>query len=98
MEQMKVPEEMVVHIDSSDLNIPGSVNALQPVVFHDGNSYCCLLGPDPQAGIFGCGSTVIDALQDWDNHLKERLSSSDENDEVAQYVNDTMNASKNKIG
>jgi hypothetical protein len=89
MKQLTVPDEMRVDIDYSDVQLPESVKTFQPLLFKEGNSYCCVLGPDPQAGVFGCGDTPIHALQDWDKHLKE-YEPRDENDEVAMYIQETL--------
>ena len=97
MKQLNVPEEMKVTIDFTKPDIPESVKAFRPLLFHDGNAYCCVLGPDPQAGVFGCGETPEKALKDWDVHLKERQLSKDQNDEVARYIKDTLNTSKDKV-
>jgi hypothetical protein len=90
MQQLNVPEEMRVDIDYSSKDVPESVKTFQPLLYKDGDSYCCVLGPDPQLGIFGCGQTPIQALQDWDKHLKD-YHPKDENDEVALYMQRVIN-------
>lgn len=97
MEQMKIPESMIVRINYEEKELPSSVRELRPVVFKDGESYCCLLGPDPQEGIFGCGNTEKEALNDWKSSLEMRIDNLKEDDEVAQYVKDRLNASNKKI-
>jgi hypothetical protein len=97
MEQMNVEESMKVAIDFSEENLPKSAKKLQPLVFQEGDSYCCLLGPDPQAGVFGCGNTPIAAIQDWDSHLSRRLAHTSENDEVIQYVKDVYKADNTEV-
>jgi hypothetical protein len=67
--------------------LSGAAQLLKPVVFKEGDSFCCLLGPDPQTGIFGCGPTPKQALSDWEEHLKEYLATADEDDYVLEYVN-----------
>jgi len=91
MQQLTVPEEMKVDIDFSDKQLPDSVETFQPVLFKDGDSYCCVLGPDPQEGVFGCGPTPLDALKDWDKNLQERKKVTDKNDEVAAYIHRVIN-------
>jgi hypothetical protein len=86
MKQMELPEEMKENIDYSDMNLPVSVRVLRPLVFKDGDSFCVVLGPDLQEGVFGCGKTANEALNDWNIHLKERMEQGDENDELANYI------------
>ncbi|MCW3109949.1 MAG: hypothetical protein JWQ09_4455 [Segetibacter sp.] len=74
MEQLNVPEEMKVAIDYENEELPETVKTLRPLVFKEGDGFCCLLGPDPQAGVFGCGQTPREALDDWDKHLHEKVS------------------------
>jgi hypothetical protein len=96
MRQMNVPEEMKVKIDFSAPGIPSSVKMFRPLVFHDGDAFCCVLGPDPQLGVFGCGETLEKALTDWDGHLKEQISQDRESD-VSKYIVDTLEASPEKV-
>jgi hypothetical protein len=86
MKQMQVPEEMRVNIDFNEDDLPLSVIRFHPVVFRDGDSYCCLLGPNPSEGVFGCGKTAKEALLDWDINLQERIKEGNDNDEVTAYV------------
>jgi hypothetical protein len=81
---------VAINYESDDL--PKSVKELRPAVYMDGNSFCCILGPDPQTGIFGCGNDQKTALEDWDKHLKERMAISPENDDVVEFVRDNMDA------
>lgn len=69
-----------------DIEFDGVAKVLNSTVFKEGNSYCCILEPNPQVGVFGCGDSPIEAVNDWDKNLKERLSKSDEKDEIVIYV------------
>jgi hypothetical protein len=86
MKQLQVPEEMKVMVDISDPDIPASVKQLKPVLFQEGDAYCCVLGPDPQAGVFGCGNSAKEALQDWNKNLQILKKSGKEADEVLRYI------------
>jgi hypothetical protein len=97
MEQMKPEGLETIQLNFDDPNLPMVVRKLQPLVWHDEASICVLLGPDPQAGVFGCGPTVEEALKDWTDHVDEALASSPEGDEVVTYIRDVMNASVKKI-
>ena len=88
---------MKVDIDFADNHIPESVKTFQPVLFKDGDAYCCVLGPDPQDGVFGCGKTVIAALKDWDKSLRKRMKVNDKNDEVAVFILRIINPSNDTI-
>jgi hypothetical protein len=94
MEQMKITPDAL--IDYSQFSIPKAVKALKPVLFQEGEGFCCLLGPDPQAGIFGCGETPEAAIADWNRHLSDRMSQPLGDDPVAQYVEEVLNASNLK--
>ena len=90
MEQMKIDPEMRVAVDLDQFT--PNVQLLKPEVFKDGDSYCCVLGPDPAAGILGRGPTPEAAIRDWDNNLEEFIADPDENDPVAEYVLSTLNS------
>lgn len=53
MIQMNVPDSMKVKIDFENARLPESVKTLRPLFFEDGTGFCCVLGPDPQDGVFG---------------------------------------------
>jgi len=97
MRQLEVPDELKVAIDMNDKDIPDSAKTFQPVLFKDGDSFCCVLGPDPQEGVVGCGQTPVDALKDWDKNLQERKTVTDKNDEVALYIQRVIDPSANEI-
>jgi len=97
MRQLEVPSEMKVNIDFADNKVPESARTFQPVVFRDGDSYYCVLGPDPQEGVFGCGKTPIAALKDCDKSLKQRMKVNDKNDEVALFIHRVLNPDADQL-
>jgi hypothetical protein len=82
-----IRQDRVIKINYADAGLPESVRMLKPTLYHEGNgTYCCILGPDPQAGIFGCGHSPEAALQSWDDAYKQLLEADkqlkDKNDSV----------------
>ncbi|KQM77883.1 hypothetical protein ASE74_15905 [Pedobacter sp. Leaf216] len=67
---MNIPEENLIKIP-----LKGIAKKLNPSVFRNGGSVCVLYGTDPQHGIFGCGNSVEEALDDWDTNLRKAVSS-----------------------
>jgi hypothetical protein len=98
MKQMDVPAEMKIEMNYEDADLPEAVKTLKPLVFKDGDSFCCLLGPDPQEGVFGCGPTQQEALNDWEANMRKRIIYHKAGDEVAQFIEDNLNASAKDIG
>lgn len=90
MEQIIAPEEMKVKINFQKPGIPYTANLLQPVVFKDGENYCCALGANLQEGIFGLGETPEQAIQDWDNNLTKRIEISVVDDHIIAAVKDVL--------
>lgn len=86
MEQMKADGLQTVEINFDDSTLPETVRKLHPLVWHDGNAYCAVLGPDMQAGVFGCGETVDAALNDWDQHITDYLENASAEDEMAKFI------------
>jgi len=86
MKQMTIPNENKIDLNFDTANLPVSIKIFQPLLFIDGNGYCCVLGPDPQEGIFGSGNTPDEALFDWDESLRKRIKTTNTDDKVAQYV------------
>ena len=97
MEQMKIATEKIVPIDYNAADLPVDIRELRPVVYQEEASYWCLLGPDPQRGIFGNGETVPDALEDWLSMLRKRLTDAGDDDEVANFVRDSLAASNRQV-
>lgn len=97
MKQMDIPQQMQVPVDFESQDLSRRIKELRPVVWREGTDFCCLLGPDPQEGIFGCGNTAEAAMNDWETHLRERIENASISDEVAQYAIDTLNISKDDV-
>ena len=93
MKQMDIDKKYLIPVDSEDADVPKSVKLLKPVLFHEGDAFCCLLGPDPQEGIFGCGQTQQQALEDWDMHAKERLKGRNPDDSLAKEITTNLDIS-----
>lgn len=91
MEQMLIAKEAIVDINYGDTQLPSFVQQFKPTVFREGNAFCVLLGPDPQAGIFGCGDTLESALKDWDNHLSDEIGNPTAGNETTRYILDNLN-------
>lgn len=71
MERMSLEKE-TVRIDYTADGIPESVKNFRPTVFRDGDSYCCILGIDKETGVFSCGNSIEEALQEWDRAYQEK--------------------------
>jgi len=67
---MKVDNNAIIRIDYDADDLPATAKQYKPILFREGSLICCLLGPDPRSGIFGCGPTLSEALKDWDADLK----------------------------
>jgi hypothetical protein len=92
MEQMSLSGLETVPVNFEQEDLPPSIKEFMPAVYRDGDAYCCILGPDPLAGVFGCGDSLTEALKDWDHQLKERIKEHEDGDPVAEYIMDTMQA------
>ena len=86
MEQMKSDGLEIVSIDYNDAEIPDSVKQTHPLLYQDGDAYCCVLGPDKQSGIFGAGFTLQEALANFDKHFKEVLDHPLPGNPVSDFV------------
>lgn len=98
MKQMNVPEKIKVAIDFDDRSLTEAVRTLQPLVFKDGKTYCCVLGPNRLTGIFGCGPSIEAALEEWEASMRKRIIYPQANDAVVTFVQDKLNASKKQVG
>jgi hypothetical protein len=86
MEQMNTDGLNLVRIDYNAGNIPESVQDTKPVIYLRGDQYCCVLGPNPESGISGCGPTTGEALTNFDLRYKERLKNPISGDAVSEYI------------
>lgn len=94
---MRIPEEQQVSIDYASSRYSGLVKELKPVLYREGSSFCCLLGPDTGTGVLGRGTSEEQAIADWEARLRERLRTLDEEDEVGTYICDVLRASNKKV-
>ena len=86
MKLFDMPDDEKVFIDYKDNRLPEAAGILQPVVFYDGNAYCCMLGPRPQEAVYGRGETPHIAITNWDRDLQRRLHNPSQSDELTNYV------------
>jgi hypothetical protein len=86
MKQMDINENAKIYLNYNDPFLPETVRIFRPVVFKEGDSYCVLLGPDPQEGIFGCGNSAEKAVIDWEHHLFDELNNHGGESETIQFV------------
>jgi hypothetical protein len=97
MEQMNVEEHKKILIDYDDSSLSKFVRQFRPMIYRDGDQFCCILGPNPESGVFACSDTLESALSEWTEELKKRASTPGSNDEVKQYINDTLNQSVDDV-
>ena len=97
MMQMNIDPELVVDFDFTKPEVNRTLKNLQPVVYKDGDQYNCLLGPDLEQGILGRGATPDAAILQWEANLQERIQDPDENDEVAEFVIDSLRITKDDV-
>ncbi|WP_143053949.1 hypothetical protein [Parapedobacter koreensis] len=97
MKQMKVAEDRIIQLNYEDKAVSLLIKELQPVVFQKNEGYCCVLGPDTQAGVAGYGDTIQEALANWEDAMKRRMRNPDDRDEVALYAIDMLQASNKKV-
>jgi len=90
MTQMIIPLEMQVRLDYERKEWPPLVRELRPIIWEEGPSYCCLLGPDFRDGILGYGPTIEEAVADWERHVQERLAHHEPGDEIAAFIEETL--------
>jgi hypothetical protein len=86
MEQMKLDGLEVIELNYDDPILPELVRRFKPSVWREGEKVCCLLGPDKQTGILGCGESVEDALQDWTTEFHFRLAEANGDDPIANEI------------
>lgn len=97
MKQMVISDEVVVHLDYGSGDLPAAVRQFKPVVYKEGDLFCCILGPDRKSGVFGCGVSLKEAIKDWDVNFHKRLNAGREDDEVAQFLRDNLSVSKKDV-
>jgi hypothetical protein len=76
-------ENVVIPINYDDEGNSRFIKKLRPVVFRREEDYCCLLGPNLEHGIAGCGVTPDNAIINWEQQIMSRLENLEDNDTVA---------------
>lgn len=97
MKQLSIEEHCIVPLDYDSLEFSPAVRQFRPTLYRDAESFCCILGPDHEHAIEGCGSTEDEALKMWEKAFKERLKSTGEDDELVQFIRDTLATSKEDV-
>jgi hypothetical protein len=97
MIQMLIDPELVLDYDFTRPEVNRTLKNLQPVVFRDGEAYGCLLGPDLETGILGKGASPEEAIYKWEENLQKRIQDPADDDEVAEFVIDTLRLTKDDV-
>jgi hypothetical protein len=97
MEQMNMEGMNVIPLNYEDPALPAAVRDFRPAVYLDDSGYCCILGPDPQRGIFGRGGSQQEAIADWLQQFNERIDHPAAGDELAKEIIDSMSISKKDV-
>lgn len=92
MKQMNVADEYKIDFDYDAPNVPEMAKVLRPVIYKDGNSFSCLLGPNPEEGVFGSGHTAEEAVTMWAAVLTEHISNCKLDKQVTEYVREVLDA------
>lgn len=79
--QLNIDPDFIVH-----RKYMGAAKYLNPILFWDGEKYCCLLGPNGDVGLLISADTPIRALRQWNISLVMRLQVANENDFIYKYV------------
>ncbi|MFI5453410.1 hypothetical protein ACHMWN_14785 [Pedobacter sp. UC225_61] len=66
--------------------VPKKAQKLRPHLYKDGFAYCCVFGPDPQVGIYGCGDSPEEAIMDWADDLDQRIAALTGEDNAAHIA------------
>lgn len=66
-----INEKDIVNVDYSQYD--EATKTIQPTVYKDGDSFCCLSGTDRENGVLGCGDTPDEAIRDWRESLANEL-------------------------
>jgi hypothetical protein len=97
MKQMKIDPSQVIPIDFTTANTNRTLKTLQPVVFKDRDKFYCHLGEDHTNCILGTGHTPYAAIKNWEIELQRIIDHHDEDDELAEYVIDSLKISKDDV-
>jgi hypothetical protein len=66
--------------------VPDKARKLKPAVYKNGDQYCCIFGPDPEVGIYGCGNSPEEAIIDWERDLEKRIERLTEGDDATHHA------------
>lgn len=86
MKQMNMGGLTVININYNRRSLPAAVQLFKPVVYKDGEIYCCLLGPDPTVGVFGSGINAKDAMNNWSQHFRKIVTAGNMENEIVKYI------------
>jgi hypothetical protein len=97
MQQIVIDESRIVPLDYESKKLHGYIRQFKPTLYKENEAFVCVLGPDEETAIYGRGATEDEALQDWEVAFQERLKSKGEDDNVAQYIKDTIATSPKDV-
>lgn len=84
----------IINIDYTSRDLPASVRLFKPVVYLEDTRYRCLLGPKHAEGVSGSGSTLNDALADWDLHFCTELAALPRRIGIVRYMREKLDTAR----
>jgi len=94
---MTVDEHNIIPLDYESHKLPRAVREFRPTLYKNDEMYCCIPGPGIEDGIYATGATEDEAVRSWNIAFKERLQSKSKDDEVLQYIRDTLATSADDV-
>ncbi|WP_131535475.1 hypothetical protein [Pedobacter nototheniae] len=69
-----------------EAQLEGVAKLLKPKVYRDGDTFICFLDEDINESVLGRGTSLIEAVNNWDEKLKAHLRNAAADDPVVHFV------------
>lgn len=89
---MNVAEDQKVNFIYDAPHVPEIAKALRPLVYKEGGTFHCVLGPDTKTGVYGTGNTAEEAVIKWADELDKGATICELDKETGHYIREKLSA------
>ncbi len=86
MQSMNIYRSLIVPVNYDLPDNSRFIRRLRPMVYRQGDEYCCMIGSDQQGTIFGRGAAPGIAIKNWEDNLVRRLEHIEDEDDITKIA------------
>lgn len=91
MDEINLSEMQSVTINYQAFPVSPIVRLFRPTVYKSDSGFYCFIGTVGELGIIGRGNTFESAIEDWEKHFNNEISSGTNDERLLQVIKEKLN-------